>query len=340
MPLLKVIVLAIVQGLAELLPVSSSAHVIVAEKLMGLDPSAPSMTLLLVMLHTGTMFAVIVYFWRRWRETYFKSVVAFKRFAGLVILATALTALIGEVIIKIIEKTALVGVPHAQIEDLFGHLELIAPALATAGLLILFAGIVERRKRSISPVTQELSARQAGLIGAVQGLCLPFRGFSRSGATISVGMLAGVAKVRAESFSFALAVVLTPPVVARELLRVVHAEKIAGSADLAAAIFPSLLGAVFAFFRGSRRLEVAQPVARKGALVSLWDLLSRGSRGSGDHAQYGLLNGNACAPVFLTPALMRNGFTQAQASRTRSRRATALRLRTGCDHSTHSDTRT
>ena len=62
--LLQVIILAVVQGLAELLPVSSSAHVIVAEKLMGLAPSAPAMTLLLVMLHTGTMFAVIVYFWK------------------------------------------------------------------------------------------------------------------------------------------------------------------------------------------------------------------------------------------------------------------------------------
>jgi undecaprenyl-diphosphatase len=62
MPLLKVIVLAAVQGLAELLPVSSSAHVVVAEKLMGLDPSSPRMTLLLVMLHTGIMVSVIVYF--------------------------------------------------------------------------------------------------------------------------------------------------------------------------------------------------------------------------------------------------------------------------------------
>jgi len=68
MNLLQVIVLAVVQGLAELLPVSSSAHVIVAEKLMGLDPSAPEMTLLLVMLHTGTMVSVIVYFRRRWRQ--------------------------------------------------------------------------------------------------------------------------------------------------------------------------------------------------------------------------------------------------------------------------------
>ena len=67
MPIFKVIVLAIVQGLAELLPVSSSAHVVVAEKLMGLDPSSPQMTLLLVMLHTGTMFAVIVYFWKQWK---------------------------------------------------------------------------------------------------------------------------------------------------------------------------------------------------------------------------------------------------------------------------------
>lgn len=91
---------------------------------------------------------------------------------------------------------------------------------------------------------------QAALIGAVQGLCLPFRGFSRSGATISVGMLAGIAKSRAESFSFALAVVLTPPVVARELLRLMDAQKIERTADLAAAVLPSLLGAVFAFLAG------------------------------------------------------------------------------------------
>ena len=73
MTLLQILILAIVQGAAELLPVSSSAHVIVAEKLMGLDPTAPQMTLLLVMLHTGTMFAVIAYFWNQWKKTYFSS---------------------------------------------------------------------------------------------------------------------------------------------------------------------------------------------------------------------------------------------------------------------------
>ncbi len=220
MSLLEIVILAIVQGLTELLPVSSSAHVVVAEKLMGLDPSSPAMTLLLVMLHTGTMFAVIVYFWPQWRTAYFQSSAAFKKSAGLVALATVMTAIIGGSIIKVIEKTSLRLAPHAQIEELFSHLELIAPALATVGILILIAGLLERRRpaRSSAEAT-DLNARQAGLVGAVQGVCLPFRGFSRSGSTISVGMLAGVSKRSAENFSFALAVVLTPPVIARETMR-------------------------------------------------------------------------------------------------------------------------
>lgn len=247
----QLIILAVVQGFAELLPVSSSAHVVVAEKLLGLDPSLPQMMLVLVMLHTGTMFAVIAYFWRQWRRTYFESWATFKRFAGLVILATTLTGIIGEGIITVIEKTAIRRASHAEIEDLFSHLELIAPALAVTGALILIAGIYGKRRLTVrSAATDELNAKRVGLIGAVQGLCLPFRGFSRSGATISIGMLVSVAKSRAEAFSFALAVVLTPPVLIREALRLVHAGHITGTANLASAVFSSLLGAVFAFLAG------------------------------------------------------------------------------------------
>jgi undecaprenyl-diphosphatase len=253
MSVVNVIILAIVQGLAELLPVSSSAHVVVAEKLLGLDPSSPPMTLLLVMLHTGTMFAVIVFFWRRWRVSYFQNSRAFKATASRVIVATVLTAVIGEIIIKIIEKTAFRDVPHAQIEDLFSHLEFIAPALAAAGILILVAGLIERQKtaRALTETT-DLTMKQAGLIGAMQGLCLPFRGFSRSGATISTGMLLGVAKDRAEDFSFALAVVLTPPVVIREVMRLEQAN---GGAALGSVAFLSLLGALVAFVAGLLALK-------------------------------------------------------------------------------------
>lgn len=230
---------------------TSSAHVVVAEKLMGLDPSSSSMTSLLVMLHTGTMFAVIVYFWREWRSTYFQSSAAFPRFAGLLILATMLTAVVGESLVKLIERTALREVPRAEVEFLFDHLEFIAPALGAAGILIFIAGILENRtrKREISHKS-DLDLRQALLIRAVQGLSLPFRGFSRSGATISAGMLAGAAKSRSESFNFALAVVLTPAVVVREAVRLMNAQHVGKTFSSLSVFLPSFLGAVCAFIAG------------------------------------------------------------------------------------------
>ncbi len=267
MNILQVIILAVVQGLAELLPISSSAHVVVAEKLMGLDPSSPAMTLLLVMLHTGTMFAVIVYFWRQWRDTYFQSAPAFKRYASLLILATAITGVIGEVLIKLIERTAFHGQHNAEVEELFSHLELIAPALAAAGILILVAGLFERRRSAVNVNLKDvdrLGMKEASLIGAVQGLCLPFRGFSRSGATISTGILAGIPKLRAEAFSFALAVILTPPVVAREALRLIKARHIETASSLGSAVLPSIVGAAFAFLAGLLALNWLSSWLEKG----------------------------------------------------------------------------
>ena len=263
MPILKVIVLAIVQGLAELLPVSSSAHVVVAEKLMGLDPTAPQMTLLLVMLHTGTMFAVIVYFWKRWANTYFRSADAFKNIAVKIIVATFLTGLVGYPIKKIIEKTMFHGAAKAEIEQLFGRLDLVAAALFAVGILILYAGLQERRRlaATLANTTHDdaLSMRQASVIGVVQGLCLPFRGFSRSGATISTGMLAGVARETAETFSFALAVVLTPAVVGYEALRLLKASHEAAATgapvDLHGSVVISLLGMIFSFIAGLAALK-------------------------------------------------------------------------------------
>ena len=76
-----------------------------------------------------------------------------------------------------------------------------------------------------------MNARSAAWIGAVQGLCLPFRGFSRSGATISSAMLLGVNRRRAEEFSFALAVVLTPAVVVKEGQGFFEAHAVAASTE-------------------------------------------------------------------------------------------------------------
>ncbi len=247
---LRIIILAAVQGVAELLPVSSSAHVVVAEKLMGLDPAAPEMTLLLVALHSGTMFSVIVYFWNRWRATYFQDAVTFKRFAVLALLATSVTGVIGQGLISGLEKFVFPGQTGAEVEQLFSHLELISAALAVAGLLILIAGLTEKRRGSGDSRLGEVGLKQAGLIGAVQGLSLPFRGLSRSGVTISTGMLTGVSKLRSENFSFFLAVLLTPPVVVREALRLIKVDRINTGVVFGSAVMPRVLGAFCAFFAG------------------------------------------------------------------------------------------
>ena len=253
MTLLHVVILAIVQGFAELLPVSSSAHVIVAEELMGMNPSAPKMTLLLVMLHTGTMLAVIVYFWRRWRRTFFNSLPEFKNFAIALVVATFFTGLVGGGIIEFIERVLMRNQPHAWIEQLFSHLGLIAVALAVGGVFILAAGLFERR-RARTDAAHALTPTQYGWIGAIQGLCVPFRGFSRSGATISTGLLLRTSRATAEDFSFALAVVLTPPAVARELWRLYQSQHHRLAAVVPAAM-PSVLGMIFAFLAGLLALK-------------------------------------------------------------------------------------
>jgi undecaprenyl-diphosphatase len=285
MSLLQVVVLAVVQGLAELLPVSSSAHVVVVEKLMGLDPSSPQMTLLLVMLHTGTMFAVIAFFWKTWKNAYFSSTDSFKRFAVLVLWATVLTGVVGEALKKVIEKTLFRGAPKAEIEQLFSHLELIAPALAAAGILILVAGLLEKRQQSSATSDSAkdlLTFSQAGWMGVVQGLALPFRAFSRSGSTISTGMLVGATKEGAERFSFALAVVLTPAVVGLEALRLQkasHAALLAGAPiDVRASLVFSVLGMGFSFLAGLIALKWLSSWLESGRwyLFGIYCLLASG----------------------------------------------------------------
>ena len=244
------IILGIIQGLTELLPVSSSAHVVVAEKLMGLDPSSPQMTLLLVMLHTGTMLAVIVFFWNRWRNAV-PSEEGVGRYILMLVIATVVTGVIGEALIKLIEKVWLRGVPHAEIEMLFSHLELIAPALAAVGILILIAGLF----KTSEPSKQPLDTKRSALIGAIQGLCLPFRGFSRSGATISAAMLSGIERAKAEDFSFALAVILTPPAIAREAWRLLKVERVNAAGAMTSDLAISLIGLVAAFLAGLLALK-------------------------------------------------------------------------------------
>ncbi len=243
MTLFHVLILAIIQGLAELLPVSSSAHVILAEKLMGFDPSAPDMTFLLVMLHTGTMFAVIVYFWKSWKKTYFSSWESFKKQALFIIVATGITGVLGLTLQAIIKHVFFGGASNFEIEQLFSNTKLMATALAAAGILIILSSRLDKGQ------TGEITLGRASMIGAVQALCLPFRGFSRSGATISTSLFLGISRQKAEEFSFALAVVLTPAVIAKEFYRLIHTQGLQHT-QISQLMVPSLAGMIFSFIAG------------------------------------------------------------------------------------------
>jgi undecaprenyl-diphosphatase len=257
----QILLLGLVQGAAELLPVSSSAHVIVAEKLMGIDPSSPEATFLLVMLHTGTMFAVIAYFWKSWGSHYFADKGTLAIVAVNLVAATAVTVMIGETLKVLIEHVFMRGQAKAEVEELFRNLWLIAGALLAVGVLIFYSGLREEKRRGEG----NLDLVKSLIIGAVQGLCLPFRGFSRSGATISTGLLLGAERRLIEEFSFALAVVLTPFADGYELWRLLKAHpEFKQGGELVKLLTPGLAGMVCAFIAGYLALKLLSSLLESG----------------------------------------------------------------------------
>jgi undecaprenyl-diphosphatase len=252
----QIAVLALIQGAAELLPVSSSAHVILAQRVMGMDPSRPEQVFLLVMLHTGTMFAVLVYFWPRWRRLLTGGAapavgevagsaehMSPRQFLQVLILATIVTGVLALGLKFLIERVVMVGLlkyPKGEVEELFKHLPIVAAGLAAAGVFILATG--SRDSTSRGPLTN----RSSFWIGLVQGFCMPFRGFSRSGATISTGLFCGVSRTLCEDFSFALAVVLTPPVQVYAIYKLLKAHDLSSSM-LTGTLVPAGVGMVLSF---------------------------------------------------------------------------------------------
>jgi len=207
------------------------------------------MTFFLVMLHTGTMLAVIVYFWPRWKVLFFEGKAV--SFIKMIFLATLFTGVVGLGLKKFIEKVIFRHVPHAEVEMLFRNLPLIAVALFLVGLVIIAAG----RKKAPSlllDMDEEITSKSAVLIGMVQGLCLPFRGFSRSGATISTALFCGISRDLAEQFSFALAVVLTPVAIFLELHRLLKSNMFVlnGPSGLVGLLSHGIIGMILSALTG------------------------------------------------------------------------------------------
>jgi undecaprenyl-diphosphatase len=207
------------------------------------------------------MFAVIVYFWNSWLDHYFSDAAHLGSAVKNIIVATVITVILGFILKVIIEKVFMHGQAKAEVEELFSNLPLIGGGLLAAGLLILYSGSSEEGR----PGMGGIDVISAFVIGAVQGLCLPFRGFSRSGATISTGLLLGIERRQIEEFSFALAVVLTPFAMGKELWRLIkaHSEMTHGH-ELVKLLTPGLLGMVCSFAAGYLALKLLSRLLEAG----------------------------------------------------------------------------
>jgi undecaprenyl-diphosphatase len=231
--LLEIVILAVIQGLTEWLPISSSGHLVIAQKYLGLNlPLVFS-----VMLHTGTVIVVLVAF-RKDIADIIKALVTrdFKSEEG----RMALFIAVGSVPI------ALIGFfLHDFFESLFSNLMAVGLALLTTGVILFFS---EKRRGN-----KKLGIFDSLIIGVAQAVAI-IPGVSRSGVTVAIGLLRKIDKITAFKYSFLLSV---PAVLGATVLE--SRELVVGSVD----VIPLFLGAVVSMIVGFASLKLLQRIVMR-----------------------------------------------------------------------------
>ena len=234
MSLGQAIVLGIVQGLTEFLPISSSGHLRIVPAFLGWEDPGAAFT---AVIQLGTMAAVLLYF----RRDLVRIAAAWLASLRDPARRSELDARLGWYLILATIPIAVFGLAFKhQIENGARDLYLIGVMLVVFGLVLLAAEALSRRERDIATITR----RDAVVVGLAQALAL-VPGVSRSGATISAGLLLGFDRVSAARFSFLLSV---PAVVLSGLFELRGV--IDGSAEGAVGAGPTAVATVLAFLTG------------------------------------------------------------------------------------------
>jgi undecaprenyl-diphosphatase len=209
MHILEPIILGIVQGLAEFIPVSSSAHLVILPWLFGWTDPVVSSLGFDVALHLGTLLAVLVFFasdWWRLIKAWFRSVFERKigddldrRMAWFLVLGTIPGALAGALLEGKIDE-AYHSAPISQTAMI-----IMAAALAVMGGLLWLADSLAKHARTI----EKVGLKDAIVIGCAQAFAI-IPGFSRSGSTMTAGLALGLERGAAAKFSF----LLSAPIIA------------------------------------------------------------------------------------------------------------------------------
>ena len=204
------IILGIIQGLTEFLPISSSAHVQIASQLLGLDQmSRPQLTAFIATIQLGTEAAVLIYFFKdivRIVRAWFGSLFSGSKQND----AAKADAKLGWLIIVGSLPVIAIGLIFKnQIENQLRNLWIVAFTLIVFGVVLAVADKIGKRTKTI----EEISTRDGLLFGFAQALAV-IPGVSRSGGTISMGLFLGYSRQAAARYSFLLAI---PAVVASGL---------------------------------------------------------------------------------------------------------------------------
>ena len=198
---IQAIVLGIVQGLTEFLPISSSGHLIVVPALLGWDDPFIESLAFAVMLHVATLAALLIYFARDWIRLVPAGLAAIRdrsfrgdpdrRLAWLLVAASVPAAILGVVL-------------NDLIETVFREPRLVAVTLVAGAIILWLADRLGSRARRI----EDMTFRTAVGIGVAQALAL-VPGVSRSGISISAGLFAGLDRASAARFAFLMATPIT-----------------------------------------------------------------------------------------------------------------------------------
>ncbi len=217
--LIKVVILGIVEGITEWLPISSTGHMILVDEFIKLNMSQDFKDFFLVVIQLGAILAVVVLYWNKLWPFYIREIP--KRTQAALAKQPAVSRGILTFVERFCDKekwilwfkifvacvpTILIALPFNDvIEEKFNNYVVVAVALIVYGVLFILIENYNKRRKPVCTSLKDMSFKTAFLIGLFQVLSV-VPGTSRSGSTIIGGILAGVSRTVAAEFTFFLAI--------------------------------------------------------------------------------------------------------------------------------------
>lgn len=256
MDTLQALILGIVQGLAEYLPISSSGHLQIAQDLLGLDLSGAESLEFDMMLHVATVLSTIVILWKEFMPLC-RSFFTLKNDANMTYVLKILVSCI---------PVAIVGLCFKEVvEGFFGSsLRLVGWCLCATAALLAFSYFFRT-----SPLTakdykpRDITWLDAFIIGIAQAIAV-LPGLSRSGSTIATGILLGDKREKVAQFSFFMVII---PILGEALLDLKDMVSGAGEAQNTVGFVPMIVGFIASFVVGCIACKWMLEIVKKGKMV-------------------------------------------------------------------------